>query len=92
MSNVKSSTPGYLNCLIHYTLWFNRIQKNELYVFEFCYLVMRERKITLIKDISPMNLNMAIKGRCISVWHSHKLNEEHDPYSIDFLFQDEEVT
>ncbi|GKE75754.1 replication protein A 70 kDa DNA-binding subunit B, partial [Tanacetum coccineum] len=53
-------------------------------------LKMNERKITPIKNINPMIANLAIKGRCISVWHSHKLNEKHDPYSLDFVFQDEE--
>lgn len=53
---------------------------------------MKERNMILIKDINPMNVNMAIKGRCVSVWHSHRLNEEHDPYSLDCVFQDEEVT
>nr|GEZ15891.1 replication protein A 70 kDa DNA-binding subunit B [Tanacetum cinerariifolium] len=51
---------------------------------------MKERIITPIKDINPMIANMAIKGRCIPVWHSHKLNEIRDPYSLDCVFQDEE--
>ncbi|GJZ25628.1 replication protein A 70 kDa DNA-binding subunit B [Tanacetum coccineum] len=51
---------------------------------------MKERTITSVKDINPMIPNMAIKGRCISVWHSHKLNEAHNPYSLDCIFQDEE--
>ncbi|GJW69152.1 replication protein A 70 kDa DNA-binding subunit B [Tanacetum coccineum] len=53
-------------------------------------LKMKERIITPVKDINPMIANMAIKGRCISVWHSYKLNEIHDPYSLDCVFQDEE--
>ena len=52
---------------------------------------MNELKVTHIKDVNPMINNMAIKGRCISIWHSHKLNEEHDPYSLDCVFQDVEV-
>ena len=47
--------------------------------------------MTPIKDVNPMINNIAIKGRCISIWHSHKLNEEHDPYSLDCVFQDVEV-
>nr|GEU28610.1 replication protein A 70 kDa DNA-binding subunit B [Tanacetum cinerariifolium] len=50
---------------------------------------MKERIITPIKDINPMIANMTIKGRCNSIWHSHKLNEIHDPYSLDCVFQDE---
>ena len=47
--------------------------------------------MTPIKDVNPMMNDMAIKGRCISIWHSHKLNEEHEPYSLDCIFQDVEV-
>ncbi|GJU56314.1 replication protein A 70 kDa DNA-binding subunit B [Tanacetum coccineum] len=53
--------------------------------------MMKKRIITPIKDINPMIANMAIKGGCISVWHFHKLNEIHDLYSLDCVFQDEEV-
>ena len=53
---------------------------------------MSELRMTHIKDVNPMINNMAIKGRCISIWHSHKLNEEHDPYSLDCVFQDVEVS
>ncbi|GJR82858.1 replication protein A 70 kDa DNA-binding subunit B [Tanacetum coccineum] len=53
-------------------------------------LKMKEQTITPINKISPMIDNMAIKGRLTSVWHSHKLNEQHDPYSLDCVFQDEE--
>ena len=53
--------------------------------------VSKERKITTIKDLNPMSDSMAIKGRCISLWHSHKLREEHDPYSLDCVFQDVDV-
>lgn len=75
----------YIHC------YFNRVQENNLFLIFLC-SVLKEWSMTLIKDINPMNLNMAIKGRCISVWHSHKLNEEHDPYSLDCVFQDEEVS
>nr|GFA96190.1 hypothetical protein [Tanacetum cinerariifolium] len=54
-------------------------------------LKMKERKITHINKINPMIDNIAIKGRITSVWHSHKLNEQHDPYSLDCVFQDEEM-
>ncbi|GKE39276.1 hypothetical protein Tco_1462681, partial [Tanacetum coccineum] len=39
---------------------------------------IKEQIITPIKQINPMIDNMALKGRCISIWHSHKLNEAHD--------------
>ena len=47
--------------------------------------------MSLIKDISPMNVSMAIRGGCISIWRSHKFNEEHDPYNLDCAFEYEEV-
>lgn len=50
-----------------------------------------ERRITLIKDVDPMIINMAIRGRCISIWRPHKANEPHDPYSLECVLQDEEV-
>ncbi|GJZ86787.1 replication protein A 70 kDa DNA-binding subunit B [Tanacetum coccineum] len=46
-------------------------------------------KITPIKDVSPMVSNMSIKGRVISIWHGHKLNQAHDPYSLEGVLQDE---
>ena len=52
---------------------------------------IKECTITAVRDINPMVDNMAIKASCISLWHSHKLNEEHDPYSLDCVFQDKEV-
>ena len=52
---------------------------------------MRERTMSLYKDISPINVNMVIRGRCISILRSHKFNEEHDPYNLDCVFHDEEV-
>ena len=64
---------------------------NFKYVFKNLAQKMKELKVTPIKDVNPMINNMAIKGRCISIWHSHKLNEEHDPYSLDCVFQDVEV-
>ncbi|GJR75462.1 replication protein A 70 kDa DNA-binding subunit B [Tanacetum coccineum] len=48
-------------------------------------------KITPIKDISPMVSNMRIKGRVVSIWHALKMNEAHNPYSLDLVLQDEEV-
>ncbi|GKA06310.1 replication protein A 70 kDa DNA-binding subunit B, partial [Tanacetum coccineum] len=48
-------------------------------------LKMKEQKITPVKDINPMINNMVLNGRCVSVWHSHKLNEEHDPYNLDYV-------
>ncbi|GKC46212.1 ATP-dependent DNA helicase PIF1-like protein [Tanacetum coccineum] len=47
-------------------------------------------KLTPIKDISPMVTNMRIRGRVISKWHAHKLNQAHDPYSLELVLQDEE--
>ncbi|GJZ98130.1 hypothetical protein Tco_0670583 [Tanacetum coccineum] len=48
-------------------------------------------KLTPIKDISPMVTNMRIRERVISKWHAHKLNQAHDPYSLELVLQDEEI-
>ncbi|GJV73488.1 replication protein A 70 kDa DNA-binding subunit B [Tanacetum coccineum] len=48
-------------------------------------------KPTPIKDINPMVLNMSIKGRVVSIWHGHKLNQAYDLYSLELVLQDEEV-
>ena len=69
----------------------SKYKKYGYYVNNVTGISVRERRITSIKDIDPMNINMVIKGRCMSVWHSHKLNEDHDPYSLDCVIQDEEV-
>ncbi|GKC33013.1 replication protein A 70 kDa DNA-binding subunit B [Tanacetum coccineum] len=39
--------------------------------------------ITMLKDVDPMLDNITVQGRCISLWHSHRLNEAHNPYSLD---------
>ncbi|GKE26414.1 replication protein A 70 kDa DNA-binding subunit B, partial [Tanacetum coccineum] len=32
--------------------------------------------------------DITIQGRCISIWHSHRMNAAHDPYSLDLVLQD----
>ncbi|GJU44591.1 zf-CCHC domain-containing protein [Tanacetum coccineum] len=44
--------------------------------------------VTMIKDIEPMLDNITMQGRVISLWHSHRVNEAHNSYSLDFVFQD----
>ena len=51
----------------------------------------KELKITPIKEVDPMLDDIAVQGRCISIFHSHKLNAKHDPYSLDLVIQDVEV-
>ncbi|GJT44621.1 replication protein A 70 kDa DNA-binding subunit B [Tanacetum coccineum] len=68
----------------------SNIQQKRMTKSSSSVLKMKEQTITPINKISPMIDNMAIKGRLTSVWHSHKLNEQHDPYSLDCVFQDEE--
>ncbi|GJR54298.1 hypothetical protein Tco_1404819 [Tanacetum coccineum] len=48
-------------------------------------------KITPLKDITPMVANMSIKGRIILMWHGHRQNEQHNPYSLEFVLQDDEL-
>ncbi|GJQ90766.1 retrovirus-related pol polyprotein from transposon TNT 1-94 [Tanacetum coccineum] len=47
--------------------------------------------ITMIKDVDPMLDNITVQGRCISLWHSHRLNEAHNPYSLDMVLQDSQM-
>ncbi|GJX92630.1 replication protein A 70 kDa DNA-binding subunit B [Tanacetum coccineum] len=51
--------------------------------------IQTTNKITPIKDVGPMVSNMSIKGRVVSIWHGHKLNQAHDPYSLECVLQDE---
>ncbi|GJT67555.1 replication protein A 70 kDa DNA-binding subunit B, partial [Tanacetum coccineum] len=44
--------------------------------------------VTMIKDIEPMLDNITVQGRVISLWHGHRVNKAHNPYSLDFVFQD----
>ncbi|GJU86869.1 replication protein A 70 kDa DNA-binding subunit B [Tanacetum coccineum] len=50
--------------------------------------VVDASNITMIKDVDPMLENITVHGRCISLWHSHRLNEAHNPYSLDMVLQD----
>nr|GEW02522.1 hypothetical protein [Tanacetum cinerariifolium] len=50
--------------------------------------VANASNITMNKDVDPMLDNIRVPGRCISLWHSHRLNEAHNPYSIDMVLQD----
>ena len=50
-----------------------------------------DMKITKLEDVDPMIDDIAVKARCISLWHSHRKNEEKNPYSLDCVLQDEEV-
>ena len=42
-------------------------------------------------NVDPMIDDIVVIGRCISLWHSHKKDDEKNPYSLDFVLQDEEV-
>ncbi|GJV43386.1 replication protein A 70 kDa DNA-binding subunit B [Tanacetum coccineum] len=52
----------------------------------------KEKKITPISKVDPMLDGISILGRCISIWHSHRMNVAHDPYSLDLVLQDVENT
>nr|GEY12425.1 replication protein A 70 kDa DNA-binding subunit B [Tanacetum cinerariifolium] len=44
--------------------------------------------VTMLKDVDPMLDNIIVQGCWISLWHSHRLNEAHNPYSLDMVLQD----
>ncbi|GJZ36246.1 replication protein A 70 kDa DNA-binding subunit B [Tanacetum coccineum] len=48
----------------------------------------KDGKITPISEVDPMLDDISIQGRCISLWHSHRMNVAHDPYSLDLVLQD----
>ncbi|GJZ50695.1 replication protein A 70 kDa DNA-binding subunit B [Tanacetum coccineum] len=50
--------------------------------------VVDASNITMIKDVDPMLDNITVHGRCISLWHSHMMNQAHNPYSLDMVLQD----
>ncbi|GJV43385.1 hypothetical protein Tco_1427921 [Tanacetum coccineum] len=50
----------------------------------------KEKKITPISKVDLMLDGISILGRCISIWHSHRMNVAHDPYSLDLVLQDVE--
>ncbi|GJX25671.1 reverse transcriptase domain-containing protein, partial [Tanacetum coccineum] len=54
--------------------------------------VVDARNITMIKDVDPILDNITVHGRCISLWHSHRMNQAHNPYSLDMVLQDSQNT
>ncbi|GJY44615.1 replication protein A 70 kDa DNA-binding subunit B [Tanacetum coccineum] len=52
----------------------------------------REKKITPISQVDPMLDDICIQARCISIWHSHRMNAAHDPYNLDLVLQDVHCT
>ena len=67
---------------------------NHLFIMWITYTVYyvttfeKNQKITLISDNDPILDNISVQGRCISIWHSHKLNEAHNPCSLDLILLD----
>nr|GEY82666.1 nucleotide-binding alpha-beta plait domain-containing protein [Tanacetum cinerariifolium] len=54
--------------------------------------VANASNITMIKDVDPMLDKITVQGQCISLWHSHRLNEAHNPYSLDMVLQDSQMS
>ncbi|KAL6513803.1 hypothetical protein OROMI_034502 [Orobanche minor] len=52
----------------------------------------QDKKTTPLKEVNPMLDDISVRARCISIWHSHKLNAENDPYSFDIVLQDADNT
>ncbi|GKE22569.1 replication protein A 70 kDa DNA-binding subunit B, partial [Tanacetum coccineum] len=50
--------------------------------------VVDASNITMIKDVDSILDNITVHGRCISLWHSHKMNHAHNPYSLDMVLRD----
>nr|GEU57118.1 hypothetical protein [Tanacetum cinerariifolium] len=50
--------------------------------------VLDASNITMLKDVNRMLDNITVHGRCISLWHSHRLNEAHNPHILDMVLHD----
>lgn len=50
-----------------------------------------EQNITLLCDIDPMLDDVKILVRCISLWKSHPAGKPQEVWSLDMVFQDEQV-
>ncbi|GKC18886.1 hypothetical protein Tco_1021036 [Tanacetum coccineum] len=48
----------------------------------------KDRKIPPISDVDSMLDDISVQARCISIWHSHRINAAHNPYSLDMVLQD----
>ena len=38
-----------------------------------------------------MTNDLRVVGRCISIWHSRRVNQEKNPYSLDFVRRDNDA-
>nr|GEW08635.1 replication protein A 70 kDa DNA-binding subunit B [Tanacetum cinerariifolium] len=50
--------------------------------------VVDASNITIIKDVGPMLDIITVHGCCISLWHSYRINQAHNPCSLDMVLQD----
>ncbi|GJS81250.1 F-box domain containing protein [Tanacetum coccineum] len=57
-----------------------------------CWILMecndKDRKVPPISDVDSMLDDISVQARCISIWHSHRINAAHNPYSLDMVLQD----
>ncbi|GJS71683.1 replication protein A 70 kDa DNA-binding subunit B [Tanacetum coccineum] len=54
--------------------------------------VVDASNITMIKDVDLVLDNITVHGRCISLLHSHRMNQAHNMYSLDMVIQDSQGT
>ena len=46
---------------------------------------------TELCDVDPMQDDITVVARCISIWHSHAKGRPNDPWSLDVVFMDPRV-
>ena len=54
--------------------WFSEDKMSQVYT-ELC-------------DVDPMQDDITVVARCISIWHSHAKGRPNDPWSLDAVFMD----
>lgn len=48
-------------------------------------------QFTALSKVDPMLDEIKVKGRCISLWHTHPAGKPDQAYSLDMVLQDEHV-
>ena len=54
-------------------------------------VVVPDEQFTALSKVDPMLDEIKVKGRCISLWHTHPVGKPNQAYSLDMVLQDEHV-
>ena len=53
--------------------------------------VGQDKQYTSLSNVDPMLDEIKVKGRCISLWHTHPAGKPNEAYTLDMVLQDEHV-